>query len=536
MGTDPKLKLAPKVAQNGTYSREVESEECVASGDVIRRLLNLERRMDSDNSGQQLSSQIYHYVPGTIVPAILYLVSSAVFTRLFSSDEYGRYMLCLTGMLLLSVVTSQWLQQGILRFLPGAPCSGSGEKIRKAIVSGLLRVTLPGASFLGLLCVVAVARDETWFALVVPAAGLLIVTSIYGPLGIVLQASMLARRFSIYQMVDALARFVVGLLAVLLVYRSPSSLLWASVASVALLIPFAWRSAGLQRFWGARKRELQGPNLVRQMAIYGLPMTAWYFAFTLLGIGDRFLLEYTRGPTEVGIYAANYTLIAGGVSLISAPIVTAMHPFLMALWNNSGDIDEAGRWLGRIIEWFLQIGMLIVMLLYLFARDAAQIFLGNEFRDGAVVMPILMAGFIFWQIGLYTHKPLEFAGKTKKMVTLAVAALVLNVALNLIALPRFGYEAAPYTKVIAYAFYIAGTVFVSRNILMPSLRWGRVIRNGFVIVTLGVLVAITRPLVEAMSGRGIAFVFSATFAAIGSVLIGYSIVHGSLGRLLGRTN
>ena len=57
------------------------------------------------------------YLPGQIVPAIVGILSIPVITRLFSSGEYGKYVLVMAAVGVLSAIIG-WLPMSIIRFYP----------------------------------------------------------------------------------------------------------------------------------------------------------------------------------------------------------------------------------------------------------------------------------------------------------------------------------------------------------------------------------------------------------------------------------
>ncbi|AOQ23309.1 hypothetical protein MTAT_18410 [Moorella thermoacetica] len=415
-----------------------------------------------------LLRQVLAYVPGSILPAFIGLASAAIFTRIFSTDEYGRYSLVLSVTTLATALASQWLQQAINRYLPGASDIATRQAVKRVaamgviLVSGLLGgVTLIVFSFRNFL-------PAEWREFVLPGALLMVTTSAFNPLGVVLQAEMQVRQFSYYTLANAVARLILSLLIVFTITRAPSGMVWGAVLSTAMLLPLLWYRAGLplpnlllhKELWSNYWRGL------KQFAAYGFPMIGWFLAATLLNVGDRYIIQWFRGSVEVGIYSANYNFIQGAVGLIAAPILLAAHPFLMRAWGE-GDRVNAGRWLGIIAEWFAVAGIMMVGATWLFSSDLATWFLGAEFRAGHVIMPVVIAGIVAWQLGMYAHKPLEFAERTTFMFVLSLIAAGLNLILNIIFVPVYGYIAAAYTTLASYLVYAAITGITGQRFL----RW-----------------------------------------------------------------
>ena len=109
-------------------------------------------------------------------------------------------------------------------------------------------------------------------------------------------------------------------------------------------------------------------------------------------------------------------------------------------------------------------GIILVGATWLFSADIANWFLGAEFRSGHIIMPVVIAGIVAWQLGIYAHKPLEFAEKTTLMFVLSLATAGLNLILNIIFVPIHGYVAAAYTTFVSYLVYTFIAIIVGQRI------------------------------------------------------------------------
>ncbi len=73
-------------------------------------------------------------------------------------------------------------------------------------------------------------------------------------------------------------------------------------------------------------------------------------------------------------------------------------------------------------------------------------------------MPIVIGAFI-WQLAMLVHKPLEFELKTKVMLLFSTVALVVNIVLNFMFIPKYGIVFASYSTVLSALVYLLLTVF-----------------------------------------------------------------------------
>ncbi len=236
--------------------------------------------------------------------------------------------------------------------------------------------------------------------------------------------------------------------------------------------------------------------MARAFLTFGLPMTIFFVSSVLLDVGDRYVLNYLRGPGSVGVYDANYRLISGVVILMVAPVTIALHPYLMRIaGDKDGKLVEQA--IGIVVENLLLMGALTVGLTILLHRDIARVVLGPQFRAGSVVMPAVVAGVFLFNIGTFVHKPFEIVGRTRVMLVFAVIAAVANIGLCFALIPSLGYNGAAYATLLAYALYTACVGFLGRRIFPWRVNLGRVVTFGGALIAGLVAIYFLR---RAMSG------------------------------------
>src|SRR5438045_605162 len=81
------------------------------------RLYRQRSRMFNPNiSITRFIKDTFRYSPASFLPAILGLIASAIFTRIFSPSEYGEYSLVLAVVGPLTIIATEWAAQPIGRF------------------------------------------------------------------------------------------------------------------------------------------------------------------------------------------------------------------------------------------------------------------------------------------------------------------------------------------------------------------------------------------------------------------------------------
>lgn len=406
--------------------------------------------------GVALLRRIVTYAPASLVPAVVTLLTSVIFTRIFDADEFGVYSLALVVANMVKTAVSVWLLQSVGKFLPPEIEAVGVARVKQAVYLSLaVMLGLEIAVGAGILLLAGMLFGGAGSAAFAASVVLfVIVSSTFDVLNTVYTAEHRAREYVVYQLAASLGVLAVRLLMVWLWLAIGITIMFWSVGAVyLLLLPVMWSRAGLagpQRLVTVA-RSGDSWELTREFLRFGLPMTLWLVATLLLDVGDRFVIEFFDGTADVGIYDANYRLIVGGVALMVVPVTITLHPYLMRI-SGYGVAEHIGQVLGVIVENLLLLGAIATGLVLLFHNEIALL-LGPDFRSGSIVMPLVLAGVFAFNIGTFAHKPFEIEGDTRPMVFWIYVSAALNLALNFALVPLIGYKGAAVSTLIGYVFY-----------------------------------------------------------------------------------
>ncbi len=291
----------------------------------------------------------------------------------------------------------------------------------------------------------AMGEDQlTTLAVMVTAAGLFIETTAMA-CDSVLQAHEKVQHQSIGQVVSAVVYFGLawwwldagwGLMGVI----------WANFASrvarLAVMAPLMLRYTGP---WRRPQPGEQAPDL-RWMLRLGWPM----FLATTLGIisykVDTVMLSTMAGKAATGIYGLGHRAL--DILLILPNIfATAMFPALARYSQRSS--TDATRLAERSLRYMLVVAVPLAWLTILASRPLIEWFArGTSDADPAAFAgSILVLQLVIWGLPLQSanhvlNRALIAAGREQVFVAIGASALAVNVLLNSLLIPRFGYMGA----------------------------------------------------------------------------------------------
>ncbi len=181
--------------------------------------------------------------------------------------------------------------------------------------------------------------------------------------------------------------------------------------------------------------------------LFNIPLLPHYFASFILDQFDRIMIMKLVGYSAVGIYSVAYSC-GYVIKIVTSSLNNTLIPWLYHRLKEN-DLPSIAVCVNSITKTVL----LCFMGFMAFAPELIRIFAAPEYYEAIYVLPPVSASaFLIFLYELYAN--IEFYyNKNKFAMYIAVASACINVALNYICIPRWGYIAAAYTTLAAYSFY-----------------------------------------------------------------------------------
>lgn len=177
-----------------------------------------------------------------------------------------------------------------------------------------------------------------------------------------------------------------------------------------------------------------------------IPLIGYSIAAQILSVSDRVMIGKMVNNSAVGIYSTLYS-----VSSISLLVWQAIHASYVPFLFNS--IGKENTTLKKSTNSLVIIYAFVALGLTYFAPEIVRILATPEYYEAIYIMPAIAAGiFLTCFTNLYSDIPLYYK-KTKYVMYPAIIVAILNVILNYICIPIFGYMVAAYTTLISYIMW-----------------------------------------------------------------------------------
>jgi O-antigen/teichoic acid export membrane protein len=182
---------------------------------------------------------------------------------------------------------------------------------------------------------------------------------------------------------------------------------------------------------------------------YSIPLIPASFANIALDRIDRFAIGYYLGAVGVGVYSANYTL-AALVMLFQTPFQITLLPKVSELWDR--DRPLAARYIAISTKVFLTLAIPFTAGLPLIAPQLLAL-LGNREIGAAAGWTtfLIAAGVSLWGIAIMQMQIFLGARRPGICGIVPMIGAVVNLALNVVLVPRIGVAGAAAATLVAYA-------------------------------------------------------------------------------------
>jgi O-antigen/teichoic acid export membrane protein len=197
------------------------------------------------------------------------------------------------------------------------------------------------------------------------------------------------------------------------------------------------------------------------MMLYALPLLIAGLAGMINETLDRVLLTYllpeNEAMSQTGIYGACYK-----VSIIMTIFIQtfrfAAEPFFF-----SQSKDKDSKKTNAIIMKYFVIICAIIFLGTTMNMSWIQYFVGEDFREGMGVVPILLLANLF--LGVFINQSIwyKLTGQTGYGALLTIFGAIITITLNFYWIPRIGYMGSAWATLICYASMMVLSYFLGNK-------------------------------------------------------------------------
>lgn len=410
--------------------------------------------------GNKILKDLLWYLSGSTLPLLVGFFRVPIFTRYFTTEEYGVYGIVFITYTILAVFLFNWLSNCIWRFYNKYKKTGETGKFYSNLF-------LLYALFSVVFAVIAVSWSFTASNVLVRKLAYLIfiqllLNSANNYFLVVLRLEEQSARFNIIMSLRAGLAFAVQyFLTFKMGYRIeaiPISMILVEFLVLCYLLPHFLRHNKLSF-------SFISWDVIKVFLEYSIPGILSNLGLYILTSSDRYIIALFGDMGEVGIYNQVYNLCQVSIMAVISLYFSIINPRFM----RELETDFKGSRQATVLyaKNYLLFILPVVVYAALFAYWVSYILLGEEFRVGYPMIPWIVVAIFLYGFTLFPENRLKFKENYRAVTIGFIACSLFNIGLNFILIPRFGYMWAAITTLISYLA------------LMVFFFWYDIKRNAF---------------------------------------------------------
>lgn len=435
------------------------------------------------NPLKQLAGQTAIYGLSSIVARVINFFFVPLYTRMLTTGNYGLASELLAYIALFQVVLTFGLETGFFRF-----ASKDREHAETIFSTALMSLGATSLSFLML--IVLFAGQLSGLAghpvnYIVYSALILGIDCFTAILFAELRFKNKAFKFAIFRTVKILSEvsFNLALFLILPKYFSthPDSILLnlipatpdygyilmaillSCIVSLVLFIP--------------RLLDLNfafSKQMLRELIIYSFPL----MIAGLPGVANDFISriffrffapETSPWQDQLGIFNANVKLAVFMVLFVQM-FRYAAEPFFFSTSARS----DMKKVYADVMKYFVAFCVLIFLCIAMYPELFALL-LGKSFRSGIAILPVMLIANILLGIVFNLSMWYKLSGKTQYALTITLIGLGINLVINIIFMPVYGFMAAAWGYLFSYLAMVVFSYYLSRKYYPIPYEWKTIV-------------------------------------------------------------
>lgn len=191
---------------------------------------------------------------------------------------------------------------------------------------------------------------------------------------------------------------------------------------------------------------------------YGLPMIGVWGVNWVLNYSDRYIIKLFFSSYEVGLYDIAAKLAENSINMLITSLSMAMMPILIEKYNKFGK-EEAELEHGKFLNCYLILIIPAVIGIILIREFIYNTLISREYISGMNTIICISISMFFLGFNQFMYKLWQLKEKTNKILLFMTISVIINIILNLIFIPKYGYISASVTTLIASAISTLLTIF-----------------------------------------------------------------------------
>lgn len=392
---------------------------------------------------------------GPLGAALINFITIPVTTRLLSPEEFGKISMFLVIQALGTALLFLGFDQSYIREF-----NNSKDK-EKLLVNTLL---LPLLFSIVAIVVILVNKDYLSVALFQDGNhNAIYFIALWIPFIIIERFLLLTLRMEeraiIYSVFNIIIKFLIMILTVtfLLWKRNYLSVIMANVLGQVVIDIFIIIYIKSKMKITLNLKSIDKEFIVK-MIKYGAPFVPTAILMWFLNSNDRLFLNMYSNLENIGIYFAALKVV--GIFTVIQLIFTTFWLPIAFRWEKEGVSFNKYSEISELVM-FIMFVLFIIILLF---KELIIVIISSQYNESLKAIPFLMLYPVMYTVAEATGIGIAISRKTNFNVLISIVLVVVNILLNILLVPQFGYVGASISLGLTYVIYFWLKTLLSRHL------------------------------------------------------------------------
>ena len=401
---------------------------------------------------QGAKASIAFFIASLITKGIGY-ITTPLFTRLLSTEEFGQVSVYLTWMQVFGTVAMFCLSYGVFNNgMVDFPEQRDEYSFSMLMLSNIISLCFSGI-LLGVYPIIRV-----WLDIDLPLLILMCVLFLVQPaynFWTAKQRYELKYKWTVVWTV--FSSFLSPLISIACILfcgdnRVYARLFGAEVTLIVIYVAFYF-------YLGFKAKWRLNIRFWKAALLFNLPLIPHYLSSYLLSSSNTLLIFHIVGDSATAYYSVAHS-VATVVTIVWTSINTTLIPYTYEHCKKK-DYESVAVITLPILSLFAVACVFLIML----APEIVAVMGTSDYLEAIYVIPPIIGG-IFFQVQYYIYANILYYYKKPKYVMFSsVIAMVMNIVLNYIFISKFGYLAAGYVTMACYLLQATIDYFAMKKVV-----------------------------------------------------------------------
>ena len=426
------------------------------------------------NRNKELIKNTVILMIGQFVPKIMALIVLPILTGYLSKTDYGLYDLTLTVASFCIPLISVQIQQAVFRYLIERD-SDKTDIISSSLMFLLFMYTISSGIIISIwyFYIKNITLSVLFMVAYIFEAVLSWIGQVVRGLGKNLNYSL---AYAIYSVMFVLI-LCIGVM--LTVEINLKYVVLAMIISYAVSILFLLATCNIKKYICIMKINLQ---TIRQLVLFSGPMVISAVALWVVNLSDRFCISAFLGLEVNAIYAVSNKI---------PNLINSFYSVFNLAWTENTsrltDKEKKDGYYSKFFEEFYALLVGMILCLITLSPLLFKILISNQYKDAYGLMSWLYAGVFFSSLVAFFGSIYVGEKKTKEVGISSIIGAILNLAINLVFMKKFGVIIAALSTIISYFAILLYRAFDIKKYVIISYSLKRISVGGILIVILATI-------------------------------------------------